>query len=61
VIANVIKLSKALAEIPRKVGRGLASPRRRGGDGWDFIQVMSYRDLSIPLIDGDTKHFMAYP
>jgi hypothetical protein len=28
VIASVIKLFKALAEVPRKVERGLASPRR---------------------------------
>jgi hypothetical protein len=66
-IASVIKLSKALAEVPRKVERALTSPRRMGkGDGgWGgwvkFTQVMAYKDFSIPLIAGDTKHFMAFP
>jgi hypothetical protein len=31
VIASVIKLFKALAEVPRKVERGLPSPRGGGG------------------------------
>ncbi len=26
-----------------------------------FTQVMAYKDFSIPLIAGDTKHFMAFP
>jgi hypothetical protein len=61
VIAGVIKLSKALAQVPRKVERGLASPRRRGGGWVKFTQVMAYKDFSIPLIAGDTKHSMAFP
>jgi len=61
VIASVIKLSKTFAEVPRKVERGLASPRRMGR-GWEkFTQVMAYKDFSIPLIAGDTKHFIAFP
>jgi hypothetical protein len=63
-IASVIKLSKALAEVPRKVERELTSPRRmgEGEGGWvKFTQVRAYKDFSIPLIAGDTKHFMAFP
>ncbi len=30
-IASVTKLSKVLAEVPRKAERGLASPREGGG------------------------------
>jgi hypothetical protein len=38
-IASVIKLSKALAEVPRKVEMGLVSPRRMGeGAGLGEIQ-----------------------
>jgi len=63
VIASVIKLFKALAEVSRKVERGFASPRRMGGEGrgWvKYTQAMAYKDFSIPLIAGDTKNFMAF-
>jgi hypothetical protein len=61
VIASVIKLLEALAEVPRKVERELTSPRRTGESWVKFTQVMVYKDFSIPLIAGDTKHFMAFP
>ncbi len=62
-IASVIKLSKKLTEVPRKVKSGLACPRRMGeGGGWvKFTQVIALKDFLILLIAGDTKHFMAFP
>jgi hypothetical protein len=63
VIASVIKLSKALAQVRKKGREGVGIfKENREGRGWvKFTQVMAYKDFSIPLIAGDTKHFMAFP
>ncbi len=46
-IASVIKLFKRLAEVPRKVERGLAFPRE-GGEGRLSENSFSVDKLSVP-------------